>query len=70
MDILLRGCGASRQGLGVEDRKGVVADHLSRLVASGGNGLSTGDRGVEALRVGASGSVDFGLGAHGDDDVV
>ena len=41
---------ASRQSLGVELRKSIVTDELSRLVARGSEGLVSGSRGVEAIR--------------------
>lgn len=56
MNILLRRGGASRESLGVELRSSVVADELSRLVASGGQRLVSGSRGVEAVGVRVGGS--------------
>jgi hypothetical protein len=41
----------------VEFRSSVVADELSRLVASGGERLVSGSRGVEAVRVRVGGSL-------------
>lgn len=55
-DSPLGGSGAGREGLGVELGDSVVTDELSRLVASLGERLVSGSRGVEAVggRVGGS----------------
>jgi hypothetical protein len=53
----LRRSGASRKGLSVELRNSIVTDELSGLVTRLGEGLVSGSRGVETIRVGAGGSV-------------
>jgi hypothetical protein len=61
----LWGSSASRKGLSVEFRDSVVADELSGLVTRLGEGLISGSRGVETIRVGVGGSVNV-TGSHFD----
>lgn len=64
-DLPLRRSGASRQSLGVELRKSVVTNELSRLMARGSEGLVSRSRGVEAIRSRVGGSVRV-AGSHFD----
>jgi hypothetical protein len=65
MDLPLWGSGASRKGLSVELGDSIVTDELSGLVTRLGEGLVSGSRGVETIRVGVGGSVNV-TGSHFD----